>query len=82
MNIGEAKSPPLIKAVRATARERNRDLVIIDAPPGTTCPVIEATKKVDYMILVTEPTPFGLSDLKLAHETAQFMNIKQKKDLI
>jgi MinD superfamily P-loop ATPase len=42
---------------------------IYDAPPGTSCPVIEATKDADYVILVTEPTPFGLHDLKLAVET-------------
>ncbi len=42
---------------------------IYDSPPGTSCPVIEATKDVDYVILVTEPTPFGLHDLKLAVET-------------
>ncbi|MFC1850947.1 ATP-binding protein [candidate division CSSED10-310 bacterium] len=76
MNIGEAKSPPLIKAVRTAAREQGENLVIIDAPPGTTCPVIEATRKVDYLVLVTEPTPFGLSDLKLARETAQIMDIR------
>lgn len=42
---------------------------IYDAPPGTSCPVMEATKDADYVILVTEPTPFGLHDLKLAVET-------------
>jgi MinD superfamily P-loop ATPase len=41
-------------------------LVIIDAPPGTSCPVIEAIEGVDFCLLVTEPTPFGLNDLKLA----------------
>ncbi|GAI55429.1 unnamed protein product, partial [marine sediment metagenome] len=42
--------------------------VIIDVPPGTSCPVIEAVKGSDYCILVTEPTPFGLYDLTLAVE--------------
>ena len=42
---------------------------IFDSPPGTSCPVMEATKDADYVILVTEPTPFGLHDLKLAVET-------------
>ena len=40
--------------------------MIIDAPPGTSCPVIEAVKGTDFILLVTEPTPFGLNDLKLA----------------
>lgn len=67
LRIGEAMSPPLIRAVRA--RARSEGLVIVDAPPGTTCPMIEAVRHVDYVLLVTEPTPFGLSDLNLAVET-------------
>ena len=47
---------------------------IFDAPPGTSCPVIEATKNVDLIILVTEPTPFGLNDLQLAVDTMDAMN--------
>ncbi len=64
LRIGEAMAPPLIRAVKKEAD--NRGLVIIDAPPGTSCPVIEAVKGADYVVLVTEPTPFGLHDLKLA----------------
>lgn len=64
LNIGEAMSPPVIKAVRKTGQ--NRNLIIVDAPPGTSCPVIAAVKGVDYVLLVTEPTPFGLHDLGLA----------------
>jgi len=64
LNIGEAMSPPLIKEVKATAPEV--DLVIVDAPPGTSCPVIESVRDSDFVVLVTEPTPFGLNDLKLA----------------
>jgi MinD superfamily P-loop ATPase len=57
-------SPPLIRAVKA---RRNDDaLVIVDAPPGVSCPVITALNGADYVILVTEPTPFGLNDLALA----------------
>jgi len=64
LRIGEAMSPPLIKAVK---KHIIKDaLVILDAPPGTTCPVIATVKDADYVILVTEPTPFGLNDLKLA----------------
>ena len=65
LRIGEAMSPPLIRAVKAQAGP-NDTLTIIDAPPGTSCPVIEAIRHSDYVLLVTEPTPFGLHDLKLA----------------
>ena len=64
LKIGEVMSPPLIKAVQQAAVES--EVTIIDAPPGTSCPVIEAVRHSDFIILVTEPTPFGLNDLKLA----------------
>ncbi|HOK44879.1 MAG TPA: ATP-binding protein [Bryobacteraceae bacterium] len=64
LNIGEAMSTPLIRQVKAAAPEA--DLVIIDSPPGTSCPVIESVREADLVLLVTEPTPFGLNDLKLA----------------
>jgi MinD superfamily P-loop ATPase len=67
LNIGEAMSPPLIRAVKRRANEGG--LVILDAPPGNTCPVIETVRSADFVVLVTEPTPFGLSDLKIAVET-------------
>ncbi|MCK5795608.1 MAG: ATPase, partial [Deltaproteobacteria bacterium] len=46
---------------------------ILDAPPGTSCPVIEATKDADFVILITEPTPFGLHDLTLAVDTLRLL---------
>lgn len=64
LNIGEAKSPPVIHAVREAAPKV--DWQIIDAPPGTSCPAVAAVRDADFVILVTEPTPFGLHDLKLA----------------
>ena len=64
LRVGEAMSPPLIKAVREYARPDM--LNIIDAPPGTSCPVVAAMKGADFILMVTEPTPFGLHDLKLA----------------
>ncbi len=64
LDVGVPTAPPLIREV--VARARPDRLVIIDAPPGTSCPVIAAVRKADYVILVTEPTPFGLNDLKLA----------------
>ncbi len=64
--IGEAMPAPVIRAVKA--RADRRAIVIIDAPPGTSCPVVEAVRGSDFCLLVTEPTPFGLHDLGLAVE--------------
>ena len=64
LNVGEAISPPVTKALRQTLTAS--DITIIDAPPGTSCPAIEAISETDFVVLVTEPTPFGLNDLKLA----------------
>ncbi len=64
LNIGESQAPPVTKQLKKGMPES--DIAIIDAPPGTSCPVIEAISKTDYLILVSEPTPFGLHDLKLA----------------
>ena len=64
LNVGEALSPPLTKALKNHAK--TSDVTIIDAPPGTSCPVIEAISGTDFVLLITEPTPFGLNDLKLA----------------
>jgi MinD superfamily P-loop ATPase len=50
-------------------------LTIIDAPPGTTCPMVESVKDSDYCLLVTEPTPFGLHDLRLAVEVLRKLRI-------
>ena len=74
LRIGEAMSPPLIKEVKR--KIDNSKTVIIDAPPGTSCPVIEAVKKSDFVILVTEPTPFGFNDLKLAVEMIRSLSLK------
>lgn len=62
LRVGETVVPPLIAAVRSSARAE--DWVILDSPPGATCPVVETLRGVDYVILVTEPTPFGLHDLQ------------------
>ncbi len=64
LNIGKAMSPPLISDVLRQAR--SSDVNIIDAPPGTSCPVIASIREADFVVLVTEPTPFGLNDLGLA----------------
>ncbi len=73
LRVGEAMSPPLIRRVRSYARPDT--LTIIDAPPGTSCPVIAAMKGADFILLVTEPTPFGLYDLKLAVGAAKILGI-------
>ena len=73
LRVGEAMSPPLIQKVRSAILPDK--INIIDAPPGTSCPVIAAMKKVDFVLLVTEPTPFGLNDLKLAVEAVDLLNI-------
>ena len=73
LRVGEAMSPPLIKKVLSFADPAR--LNIVDAPPGTSCPVIETMKRADFILLVTEPTPFGLHDLKLAVGAARVLNI-------
>jgi MinD superfamily P-loop ATPase len=64
LNVGEPMASPLIRKVKEKIQKEK--IVILDAPPGTACPVIETVKGSDYCILVTEPTPFGLNDLELA----------------
>jgi MinD superfamily P-loop ATPase len=73
LRIGEAMAPPLIKKVRALALPDR--FTIIDAPPGTSCPVIASMKGTDFVLLVTEPTPFGLHDLKLAVGAVKLLGI-------
>lgn len=73
LNIGQAMSPPLIKAVKKYINSAKVN--IIDAPPGTSCPVVESVKGSDFCILVTEPTPFGLNDLILAVEVLRKLSI-------
>ena len=73
LNIDEAMSPPLIRTVKQYINPART--VILDAPPGTSCPVITAIKDTDFCILVTEPTPFGLSDLILAVDVLRILNI-------
>ena len=73
LNVGEAMAPPVIRKVKEQAS--NNGVVIVDAPPGTSCPVVESIKGSDFCILVTEPTLFGLNDLMLAVETVRELNI-------
>jgi MinD superfamily P-loop ATPase len=73
LNTGEAMAIPVIKALKK--RIDQEKTVILDAPPGTSCPVIETIQDADVVLLVTEPTPFGLHDLKLAVEVVRMMNV-------
>ena len=87
LNIGELIAVPIIKEIKEKAIKRyhrrlqedaevkGQEIILIDAPPGTSCPVIEAVKGSDYTILVTEPTPFGLHDLVLAVEVLEKLQI-------
>jgi len=71
LEIGEEQAVQLISKTKkyVAANYGNVSIAIFDSPPGTSCPVMEATKDADFVILVTEPTPFGLHDLSLAVET-------------
>ncbi len=73
LDIGEEQAVPLIAQTLDYIDDKfpKNIIKIYDAPPGTSCPVIEATKDADFIILITEPTPFGLHDLKLAVETVR-----------
>jgi MinD superfamily P-loop ATPase len=73
LNVGEPMATPVIRALRAEASDQIP--TILDAPPGTACPVIAAVRDCDYCILVTEPTPFGLYDLTLMAEVVEALGI-------
>jgi MinD superfamily P-loop ATPase len=72
MRIGAMTPVPVIKAAIDLAGN-NQEILILDAPPGTSCPFVHTVSAADYVILVTEPTPFGLSDLKQSVETLRQM---------
>lgn len=73
LSIGEAMAPPVIRKVKEHIDPQR--VAIIDVPPGTSCPVVEAIKGSDLCLLVTEPTPFGLNDLVLAVEAVRKLGI-------
>ena len=73
LNIGEAMASPIIDKLRSYANPKKN--VIVDAPPGTSCAVIQSVRSTDYCILVTEPTPFGLNDLKLASKMLDTLSV-------
>jgi MinD superfamily P-loop ATPase len=73
LDVGVAMAPPLIRAVREKVADHG--MVIVDAPPGTSCPVVAALRGADAAIMVTEPTPFGLHDLELAVEMVRRLGL-------
>jgi MinD superfamily P-loop ATPase len=75
LNVGEARCTPVIWAVKQLAAAPPLDVVIVDAPPGVACPAVEAMKGADFAVLVTEPTPFGLHDLRLAVQTVAHLGL-------
>ncbi len=75
LDLGQEMAVPLIsQSIRYTKEKYKNHIMIFDAPPGTSCPVIEASRGSDFVILVTESTPFGLNDLKLAVETMRVLD--------
>jgi len=73
LDVGEPMAVPLIKAVKKQIEDKRN--VIIDAPVGTSCPVIETVRETDFCVLVTEPTPFGLHDLKIAVQVLRKLGV-------
>ena len=73
LNVGEHMSPPAIRAVKQAAPKC--DLTILDSPPGTSCPVVESVRDCDLVLLITEPTPFGLHDLRLAVDMVRVLKL-------
>lgn len=74
LTVGRPLAVPVVRAARAAAPDGG--ITIIDAPPGTACPAVEAMRGTDHVILVTEPTPFGLHDLDLAVRTVRELGLE------
>jgi len=75
LNVGEPMAVPVITQLKNWQDLSNAEIVILDAPPGASCPVVETLRGSDYVILVTEPTPFGLHDLTLAVQLTRELDI-------
>ncbi len=74
LDVGQAMASPLIARLKERAQE-HAGVVIVDAPPGTACPVVHSMHGADFVLLVTEPTPFGLHDLRLAVGVARELGL-------
>jgi MinD superfamily P-loop ATPase len=75
LDVGQPMAVPIIRQLKKWAIPQPEQLEIVDAPPGTSCPVVESMRGADFILLVTEPTPFGLHDLRLTVEVARELNI-------
>ena len=75
LNIGEPMAVPVIRQLKKWRDPQPEETVILDSPPGTSCPVVESIRGADFVLLVTEPTPFGLHDLKLAFQLTRELDI-------
>ena len=75
LDIGQPMAVPIISELKQHLSTQFDHINIIDAPPGTSCPVVETIRNTDFVILVSEPNPFGLHDLKLAHQLVQELNL-------
>ena len=73
LDVGVSLASTLVHAVKA--RLEDGVTAILDAPPGTACPAVATLRGADYVVLVTEPTPFGLHDLKLAVDTVRELRL-------
>ncbi len=74
LNIGSAMQTMLIRELKSDVSSDHK-IIIYDAPPGTSCPVVETVADADYTMLVTEPTPFGLHDLRLTVDLLKDINV-------
>lgn len=72
LDVGVALAPPLIRAVKKAVKT---GAILLDAPPGTSCPVVATLKEADYVLLVAEPTPFGLNDFRLAVDVVRELKL-------
>lgn len=75
LDIGEVKAPPVIREARRVAEEEAAELTILDAPPGAACSAVATLQGADLVLLVTEPTAFGLHDLELMVELARALGL-------
>ncbi|MEA3334943.1 MAG: ATP-binding protein [Chloroflexota bacterium] len=75
LNVGEPMAVPVITQLKSWRDYMDAEVVILDSPPGASCPVVESVRGADFVLLVTEPTPFGLHDLRQAYELTQEVDI-------
>jgi len=75
LNIGEPMAVPVISQLKKWRTPKSGQIVILDTPPGTSCPVVETVRGADFLLLVSEPTPFGLHDLRLMAEVGGTLGI-------